>query len=86
VLGKFSRSRVNVGLCGCGQPTPDRRRPRRKLQGKACCPWRWTAFAFALGVSAGLFIRHTLPAMAVTLAVFTAFPIWQQPLRAGLSS
>jgi hypothetical protein len=29
------------------------------------------AFAFALGVTAGLLIRRTLPAMAVTLAVFT---------------
>ena len=29
------------------------------------------AFAFTLGVTAGLLIRRTLPAMAVTLAVFT---------------
>ena len=36
-------------------------------------PAGYAAFAFALGVTAGLFIRRTLPAMAVTLAVFTAF-------------
>ena len=46
-------------------------------------PAGYTAFAFALGVTAGLFIRHTLPAMAVTLAIFTAviivFPIWVRP-------
>jgi ABC-2 family transporter protein len=46
-------------------------------------PAGYAVFAFALGVTAGLFIRHTLPAMAVTLAVFTAviivFPIWVRP-------
>lgn len=30
----------------------------------------YAAFAFALGVAAGLLIRRTLPAMAVTLAIF----------------
>jgi len=46
-------------------------------------PAGYAAFAFALGVTAGLLIRHTLPAMAVTLAVYTAviiaFPIWVRP-------
>jgi ABC-type transport system involved in multi-copper enzyme maturation permease subunit len=46
-------------------------------------PAGYAAFGFALGVTAGLFIRRTLPAMAVTLAVYTAviiaFPIWVQP-------
>ena len=46
-------------------------------------PAGYAAFAFALGVTAGLLIRRTLPAMAVTLAVFTAviiaFPIWVRP-------
>jgi hypothetical protein len=46
-------------------------------------PAGYAAFGFALGVTAGLFIRRTLPAMAVTLAVFTAviiaFPIWVRP-------
>ena len=34
-----------------------------------------TAFAFALGTAAGLVIRRTVPAMAVTLAVFIAMQI-----------
>ena len=46
-------------------------------------PAGYAAFAFALGVTAGLLIRHTLPAMAVTLAVYTAvivaFPVWVRP-------
>jgi hypothetical protein len=46
-------------------------------------PAGYAAFAFALGVTAGLLIRRTLPAMAVTLAVFAAviiaFPIWVRP-------
>jgi len=46
-------------------------------------PAGYAVFAFALGVTAGLLIRHTLPAMAVTLAVFAAviiaFPIWVRP-------
>jgi hypothetical protein len=46
-------------------------------------PIGYAAFGFALGVTAGLFIRHTLPAMAVTLAVYTAviiaFPVWVRP-------
>ena len=40
----------------------------------------YAAFAFALGVTAGLLIRRTLPAMAVPLGVFAvvqiAWPIW----------
>jgi hypothetical protein len=35
-------------------------------------PVGYAAFAFALGVMAGLLIRRTVPAMAVTLAVFAA--------------
>ena len=46
-------------------------------------PAGYAAFAFALGVTAGLLIRRTLPAMAVTLAVYIAviiaFPIWVRP-------
>jgi ABC-type transport system involved in multi-copper enzyme maturation permease subunit len=46
-------------------------------------PAGYAAFAFALGVTAGLLIRRTLPAMAVTLALYTAviiaFPIWVRP-------
>jgi len=46
-------------------------------------PLGYAAFAFALGVTAGLLIRRAVPAMAVTLAVFAAFqvamPLWIRP-------
>jgi len=46
-------------------------------------PAGYAAFGFVLGATAGLFIRRTLPAMAVTLAVYTAviiaFPVWVRP-------
>ena len=50
-----------------GQPAHVRHVPRRGI-----APVGYAAFAFALGVTAGLLIRRTLPAMAVTLAVFAA--------------
>ena len=47
-------------------------------------PVGYAAFAFASGVAAGLLSRRTLPAMAVTLAIFAAvvwfaFPLWVRP-------
>ena len=46
-------------------------------------PLAYAAFAFALGVTTGALTRSTLPAMAITLAVFTAFqvamPLWVRP-------
>jgi hypothetical protein len=46
-------------------------------------PIGYAAFAFALGITAGLLIRRTLPAMAVTLiafaAVLIAMPLWIRP-------
>jgi hypothetical protein len=46
-------------------------------------PLGYAAFAFALGVTAGALIRRTLPAMAVTLAIFAAvqiaMPLWVRP-------
>jgi hypothetical protein len=38
-------------------------------------PLGYAAFAFALGTAAGLLLRRTLPAMAVTLAVFIAIQV-----------
>jgi len=38
-------------------------------------PLGYAAFAFALGVTAGVLIRKTLPAMAITLAIFAAVAI-----------
>lgn len=46
-------------------------------------PLSYAAFAFALGVTAGVLIRRTVPAMAVTFATFAfiqiAWPIWVRP-------
>jgi hypothetical protein len=46
-------------------------------------PLGYAAFAFALGVTAGVLIRRTVPAMAVTLAIFAALqvatPLWVRP-------
>jgi hypothetical protein len=38
-------------------------------------PIAYAAFAFALGVTLGMLVRRTLPAMAITLAVFVAVQI-----------
>jgi hypothetical protein len=48
---------------------------------RGIAPIGYTAFALALGVAAGLLIRRTVPAMAVTLAVFTAVQFAMRPLR-----
>ena len=46
-------------------------------------PLGYAAFAFALGLAAGVLIKRTVPAMAVTLAVFAfvllAWPSWVRP-------
>jgi ABC-type transport system involved in multi-copper enzyme maturation permease subunit len=46
-------------------------------------PLGYAAFAFTLGVTAGALIRRTIPAMAVTLAIFAALqvamPLWVRP-------
>jgi hypothetical protein len=46
-------------------------------------PVGYAAFAFALGVLTGALIRRTIPAMAVTLAIFAAvqvaMPLWIRP-------
>ena len=46
-------------------------------------PLGYAAFGFALGVTAGALIRRTVPAMAVTLAIFAAvqiaMPLWIRP-------
>jgi hypothetical protein len=46
-------------------------------------PLGYAAFAFTLGVTTGVLIRRTIPAMAVTLAVFAAvqiaMPLWIRP-------
>ena len=48
-------------------------------------PIGYAAFAFALGVTAGVLIRRTLPAMAVTLAIFAVIQIfWPGVVRPHL--
>jgi len=46
-------------------------------------PLGYAAFAFALGTAAGALTRRTVPAMAVTLAIFAAaqiaMPLWVRP-------
>jgi hypothetical protein len=46
-------------------------------------PIGYAAFAFTLGVTTGVLIRRTIPAMAATLAAFTfiqiAMPLWIRP-------
>jgi hypothetical protein len=46
-------------------------------------PLGYAAFGFALGVMTGVLMRRTVPAMAITLAVFAAvqvaFPLWIRP-------
>ena len=48
-------------------------------------PLGYAAFAFALGVTVGMLIRRTVPAMAITLAVFVAVQI-AMPQRSGHTS
>jgi hypothetical protein len=46
-------------------------------------PLGYAAFAFTLGVTTGVLIRRTVPAMAITLAIFAAaqvaMPLWIRP-------
>ncbi|MCK2215401.1 ABC transporter permease [Actinomadura sp. ATCC 31491] len=42
---------------------------------RGIAPMGYAAFAFVLGVSVGMLVRRTLPAMALTLAVFTALQL-----------
>jgi hypothetical protein len=50
-------------------------------------PIGYAAFAFALGVTFGVLVRRTLPAMAITLAVFAAVQIfWPGLVRQHLIS
>ncbi|MEU9369817.1 transporter [Streptomyces avermitilis] len=51
--------------------------------GRGVVPIGCAAFAFMLGVTLGVIVRRTLPAMAATLAVFAAvqvaMPLWVRP-------
>ncbi len=45
-------------------------------------PIGYTVYALALGTAAGVLLRRTLPAMAVTLAGYLPLRLWVQTLRA----
>ena len=49
-------------------------------------PVAYTAFAFALGVTAGTVLRRTVPAMALTLVVFIAVGLVAPKVRAQLGA
>jgi ABC-2 family transporter len=51
---------------------------------RGIAPVGYAAFAFVLGVLAGVLIRRTVPAMAVTLVVFTAVQFAMRVLRSHL--
>jgi hypothetical protein len=65
-----------------GTPGLDRFAPLL-FAARGIAPIGYAAFAFALGVTIGVLIRRTVPAMAVTLAVFAAvqimMPLWVRP-------
>jgi hypothetical protein len=65
-----------------GTPSFDRFAPVL-FAARGITPIGYAAFAFALGVTAGVLIRRTVPAMAVTLALFAAIaivmPLWIRP-------
>lgn len=42
---------------------------------RGIAPMGYAAFAFVLGVSVGMLVRRTLPAMVLTLAVFAALQL-----------
>jgi hypothetical protein len=73
-----------------GSATIDRFTPLQ-FGATGIAPVGYAAFAFALGVTAGVLIRRTVPAMAITLATFAAIqvvmPLWIRPhLMAPLSA
>ena len=57
------------GILGRSRMTP------LMFASRGLAPIGYTAFAFALGVTAGIVIRRSVPAMAVTLAVFVAVQV-----------
>ena len=58
-----------------GQPDSGTAYPRLSplvFAARGVAPLGYAAFAFVLGVTAGVLIRKTLPAMAITLVIFAA--------------
>ena len=72
-----------VVLAGSASPTTVTRFTPAAFAASGVVPVGYAAFAFALGVTAGVLVRRTVPAMAVTLAGFAAvqlaWPSWIRP-------
>ena len=72
-----------VGRGGCCSPIAMNQFSPLVFATHGITPLGYAAFAFALGVTAGALIRRTIPAMAVTLAIFAALqvamPLWVRP-------
>jgi ABC-type transport system involved in multi-copper enzyme maturation permease subunit len=64
---------MSLGQPGSGSGFP--RLSPLVFAARGVAPLGYAAFAFALGVTAGVLIRKTLPAMAITLAIFAAVQI-----------
>jgi hypothetical protein len=72
-----------AALVGSGRSSVPLRVDPMDFGARGVVPLGYAAFAFALGVTAGLLIRRTVAAMAVTLAVFAAAEVsmaeWIRP-------
>jgi hypothetical protein len=72
-----------VALAGSSSPTSVTRFTPAAFAASGIVPVGYAAFAFALGVTAGVLLRRTIPAMALTLGVFAAvqlaWPNWIRP-------
>src|ERR1022692_502632 len=74
-----------IGTAGPSQSINLSRIDPLVFDARGIAPIGYAAFAFALGVTAGVLIRRTLPAMAATLAVFATLQIaWPQLIRPHL--
>lgn len=72
-----------IALSGPNTPLGLERFSPPIFDGQGLVPLGYAAFALLLGITAGLFIRRTIPAMAVTLAAFVVVQIvwggWIRP-------
>jgi hypothetical protein len=72
-----------VGRGGCCSPIAMNQFSPLVFATHGITPLGYAAFAFALGVTAGVLVRRAVPAMALTLALFAvlqvAMPLWGRP-------
>ncbi len=72
---------INAGLHGNGILGVSRMEPPMFIA-RGIAPIGYVAFAFVLGAAAGLVVRRTVPAMAVTLVVFVGVMVAMPIVRA----